>query len=426
MDKWTCECGKENDANFCAHCGKPRPAQKETWQCGCGTENTANFCVICGKPRYDSQAAPSELLPEDNPADSSELPGEPDSPSDLNTLPRSKSRAFLPRLKFRRYHAPSESSPYLFPVALTLLIVLFGIGGYYFWKTSIPAVTAKEPAAAAEQEKQAISFPDGDAAPGAEVSLGVVRIGQTLEQIQDLLGDDAKISDPYHDDNLRYLYDDMEIIIRDDVVTGFISKNEKLKTARGIHQGSSEQDVREAYGPSSMISESDGMKLYEYPFDDMDGRPCLLRFSIRNNIVESVSGKVWEEYAEKGIHDVENARQVFLSYHKAITHKNYPEAYNLLTDDWKQHFGGYPAFVSRFENLIDERVNYVLLRDSNANAVLFDYKVTTSDHYRESDVKERVLIGTVRLIWENGQWRIDQTESNKISEQIEKPDYVAQ
>lgn len=48
---WKCECGKENDGNFCTACGKPKPAPAGVWKCECGAENTGNFCPKCGKPK---------------------------------------------------------------------------------------------------------------------------------------------------------------------------------------------------------------------------------------------------------------------------------------------------------------------------------------------------------------------------------------
>lgn len=48
---WKCECGKDNDGNFCTACGKPKPAPAGVWKCECGAENTGNFCPKCGKPK---------------------------------------------------------------------------------------------------------------------------------------------------------------------------------------------------------------------------------------------------------------------------------------------------------------------------------------------------------------------------------------
>jgi len=49
--RWTCECGSENNGNFCTNCGKPKP-QPKNWFCPqCGIENTGNFCTNCGTKR---------------------------------------------------------------------------------------------------------------------------------------------------------------------------------------------------------------------------------------------------------------------------------------------------------------------------------------------------------------------------------------
>lgn len=54
---WKCECGKDNDGNFCTSCGKPKPAPAGVWKCECGAENTGNFCPKCGKPKPEVPAS---------------------------------------------------------------------------------------------------------------------------------------------------------------------------------------------------------------------------------------------------------------------------------------------------------------------------------------------------------------------------------
>lgn len=46
---WACECGSQNYGDFCAVCGRKRPAKN--WVCACGLQNTGNFCVNCGRKR---------------------------------------------------------------------------------------------------------------------------------------------------------------------------------------------------------------------------------------------------------------------------------------------------------------------------------------------------------------------------------------
>ena len=42
---WKCECGKDNDGNFCTACGKPKPAPAGVWKCECGAENTGKYLL---------------------------------------------------------------------------------------------------------------------------------------------------------------------------------------------------------------------------------------------------------------------------------------------------------------------------------------------------------------------------------------------
>lgn len=49
---WNCSCGKTgNTGNFCADCGKPKPADASGWTCSCGAVNKGNFCSECGNKK---------------------------------------------------------------------------------------------------------------------------------------------------------------------------------------------------------------------------------------------------------------------------------------------------------------------------------------------------------------------------------------
>ena len=61
-NSWTCSCGAVNTGNFCATCGKGKPAPApaaNSWTCSCGAVNTGNFCPQCGKAK---PAAPAQKI----------------------------------------------------------------------------------------------------------------------------------------------------------------------------------------------------------------------------------------------------------------------------------------------------------------------------------------------------------------------------
>jgi hypothetical protein len=54
-----------------------------------------------------------------------------------------------------------------------------------------------------------------------------------------------------------------------------------VSTPKGIHAGSSLQEVLNTYGSDYMLSSYDDLDLYEYKFRDDNQRQCLLRFAVR-------------------------------------------------------------------------------------------------------------------------------------------------
>ena len=124
-----------------------------------------------------------------------------------------------------------------------------------------------------------------------EMSLGGVSIGDTKNDVYSKLGRELKITYQGDFSYPRYQYPNMEVIIFRDVVTAFVSKNNRFKTARGIGEGDSIQTVLAVYGHPDMNMEYDGYTLYEYKFISKNGKNCLLRFAFKNNVVSYISGR---------------------------------------------------------------------------------------------------------------------------------------
>ena len=119
------------------------------------------------------------------------------------------------------------------------------------------------------------------------------------------------------------------------------------------------------------------------------------------------------------ISDVDIAKQTFIKYHRAITNKNYREAYNILSYSQQQRMGSFENYVSGFANTISSEVTNLTLVSQETNSYTFEYTLTARDHYQGGRIKVQIFKGHVIMAEDNGNWYVQYAQSNKISERIE-------
>ena len=250
----------------------------------------------------------------------------------------------------------------------------------------------------------------------SDLSLGDISIGFSKEQVYNLIGLESKITDPEFSGHLRYQYPDMEVVITRNVVTAFISKTPRVNTTRGIHQGSSIKDVINAYGKGYSSFEYDGSTLYEYPFTSTNGRSCLLRFAIKNGVVDYISGRVIDI---NGDDPYNGARETFHEYHKFINEKKYENAYNTLSDKQKERLGTFKEFVTGYGNTISSEVEELSIRSTDGNNVSIEYTLVARDKLSNGKIKFQRFKGEAILTYRDSRWFIDYAKASKISEHME-------
>lgn len=103
--------------------------------------------------------------------------------------------------------------------------------------------------------------------------------------------------------------------------------------------------------------------------------------------------------------DIKTAKNTFLEYNKAITDKDYKKAYNLLSSEFQGFYRGYEQFVYTYKSTISREVIDMELLWENASAAEFSYKVKTV-YQTGGETKTKNYTGFVKLITENGAWRI--------------------
>ena len=88
-------------------------------------------------------------------------------------------------------------------------------------------------------------------------------------------------------------YKDVVVTVKNNLVRGIATYTDAVKDNRGIRQGDNAQKVFDVYGAEYWkIEAEDGETFYEYPFEATDGTSAVMRFAIKNNLVEYISLRV--------------------------------------------------------------------------------------------------------------------------------------
>ncbi len=140
-------------------------------------------------------------------------------------------------------------------------------------------------------------FGDADTKRGEiekkELSLGNIYIGQSFHDVASVLGNPLKKSEPNEQGQIQYKFPDINVSVTDGIVTGFVSENANFTTKRGVKQGDSLDKVIAQYGDKPYGNSQYGDTiLYEYKFISDKGDDCLLRFAIKDGVVDYISGRV--------------------------------------------------------------------------------------------------------------------------------------
>lgn len=147
----------------------------------------------------------------------------------------------------------------------------------------------------------------------SELSLNGVYLDQSWDEARSGLGRELSTSDS-KDGAVHHKFTDMDVVVKDDKVIMLTSSSPAAQSKRGIHQGSSLDDVVNAYGDDYQASEYGAQIHYEYTFKTDDGKQGILRFAVSKNsqTVEYISVRLADEKTD-------GAKQAFLAYHKAIS-----------------------------------------------------------------------------------------------------------
>lgn len=279
-------------------------------------------------------------------------------------------------------------------------------------------------------------------APGTfnakDLSLGELAIDDSANKVSSQMG--KVISESTDSDGGRRLkFKDAEVVIKHGKISALVSMSPALSTPRGIREGSSVQEVLDKYGTGCLKTAFGEQTLYEYEITSADGTPCLLRFAVNNS-----TGKVdyiSERFVQSEPASVQNkpapkqddvaakvdssdaaeraAEQTFINYHKAITNRNYREAYETLSYKQRERMGTPDSYAAGYTNTISSEVSDMRLISSDGDSYTFDYTLTARDRYQGNRVKVMTFKGQVTMAKDRGRWFIRHAKSDKVNERIE-------
>jgi len=180
-----------------------------------------------------------------------------------------------------------------------VLLLLFFVGGNdnksnnISAPSSVQTTTASPTASSIAQPTQVAEVEDTSYLDArTDLSLNGMDLGISLAEAQSKLGKPLRIEkvDGYD----RHIYSDkFYIAVNDNKVNAFVTHDPKFKTLRGLHVGSTYDEIIDKYGTDSLDMTADNLTLHEYPFTTIDGEYALLRFAVNSsNRVDYISIRI--------------------------------------------------------------------------------------------------------------------------------------
>ena len=172
----------------------------------------------------------------------------------------------------------------------------------------------------------------------------------------------------------------------------------------------------------------------------MDNKKCLLRFAVKNGYVDYVSARTLEEDTPKTDTKKNSASSVtveidsrfhpykaavfaagerFVAYHDAISAREYNAAYDCYTAHGKRNRGARENFGNGYQDTLSSKVTGLSAAYADNGKVILYYNLTARDRTSGAKVKVQKFSGTVTMLKENREWKIDSMESKKLNEAYE-------
>ncbi len=300
---------------------------------------------------------------------------------------------------------------------MAVVVILLFIFGFMGFKELSANSDTKSYSNYHSVAKKDVSHKDGKKSKSVvktELSLGGMDLDETMQDMYDKLG---KESYTKSDDGKTYYYykDSVRVGFTDGKVTSLVSDGTNSATKRGIHEGSTLQEVIDAYGDSATKFNYDNLELYEYSAKSLAGRDGILRFAINSQgKVEYISVRIPQE-AKIDTQAIGNAaKEAVASYHKYITNKDYRAAYNLLTPDMQNTMGLFENWTQGFRNTIESRVTDLQVGNVQADSAEVSFVLVARDRRPGGGYDENRFRSTATVVKTDSGWKIAAVNNKKI------------
>ena len=431
---WDCVCGqKANTGKFCVACGRARDLgeAKPAWMCICGqTGNTGNFCVACGRSRVEGEAPAATAAQAPSPAASvaHTTPADDDA---TQVLPRVEAPAPEPQpvpqpapqptYQARQESTAKEKAGNQSKALIAVIAILVIAIGVFVYKETASDTSSSSYSSLAKQSSSSSSSAAKEREMKSDLSLGGLDLDMEIGDVRKALGQEK--SSEQRDKFNFLLYDNIEVGTYRNVVRALVSNGPSVKTKRGIHEGSTYEEVKKAYGTDCASMDYDDLMLYEYSFKSMSGNDGLLRFAIKksDNTVKYISVRIPEDEkpAANNDADANAAAQALNDYYQGITHNNGRNSYNILSADMQQHMGTYDQFISGYQTTLSHNLSDLTLVSQEGTQVTISYTLTARDRTNTSRVKVQTFHCEATLSKATGSWHIVNMSAKKQSERME-------
>lgn len=394
-EKYCPHCGRPvaADAAFCSHCGKPVHTCP---QCHQPVDPSAKFCPSCGAPLQVLQAQYGHLTNR-TAVQQEEKVVQPESRPAVHpvVMPQREKKEVPLKAQLQEHRN-------LF-IALACVLVVAIAGGIWYAHEQ-KALPAQGSTVSSQLVKTADS----------ELSLNGVYLDQSWDEAKDGLGRELSTSDS-KDGAVHHKFTDMDVVVKDDKVIMLTSSSPAAQSKRGIHQGSSLDDVVNAYGDDYQASEYGAQIHYEYTFKTDDGKQGILRFAVSKNsqTVEYISVRLADEKTD-------GAKQAFLAYHKAISNHDLQDAFQMLTGEFQNSVGGYDGYAPGYANTLSSDVSNLRKIASGSDKTTFSFTLKARDRIPGSaKVKVQYFNGQVTMVKDGNTWKISNMSAKKTGEHVE-------